>query len=263
MTEDILSILARSASERVESAKRVVSTDEMRELALNCGNRNGFPFEKALDTGRLEFICECKKASPSKGMIDADFPYLEIAEEYQEAGAACISVLTEPTRFLGDDRYLSEISKRVKIPCLRKDFVVDEYMIYQAKYLGASAVLLICSILDDRRLEKYVDISKELGLSVLCEAHDKAEVERAVASGAHIIGVNNRNLRTFGVDLQNCIRLRDYIPDDRIYVAESGIHTSEDVALLRDHGIDAVLIGEVLMRSRDKKETLNRLRGSQ
>ncbi len=261
MTADILETLAESARGRVASAKKTVSSDRMRELAFDLKTDSDYPFEKALDTGRFEFICECKKASPSKGLIAPDFPYLQIAEEYQDAGAACISVLTEPTRFLGEDRYLQEISEKVCIPCLRKDFVVDEYMIYQAKLLGASAVLLICTILDEKRLNAYSDLARELGLSVLCEAHDKNEVELAVSSGARVIGVNNRDLRTFDVDLRNCIRLRDLVPDDRIYVAESGIKTAVDIALLHEAGVDAALVGESLMRSPDKRKALAELRG--
>lgn len=261
MTADILETLAVSAHERVASAKKALSLDKIREFAFDRKIDTDYPFEKALDTDRFEFICECKKASPSKGLIAPDFPYLQIAEEYQDAGAACISVLTEPTKFLGEDRYLKEISGKVHIPCLRKDFIVDEYMIYQAKLLGASAVLLICAILDEKRLHEYSDLSRELGMSVLCEAHDKKEVEMVVSSGAKVIGVNNRDLRTFNVDLQNCIKLRDLVPDDRTYVAESGIKTAEDVAKLYDAGIDAALVGESLMRSADKRKALAELRG--
>lgn len=261
MTADILETLAESARGRVASAKKNIPSDKIRELAFDLKTDTGYPFEKALDTDRFEFICECKKASPSKGLIAPDFPYLQIAEEYRDAGAACISVLTEPTRFLGQDRYLQEISEKVRIPSLRKDFVVDEYMIYQAKLLGASAVLLICAILDEKSLNAYSDLSRELGLSVLCEAHDKNEVELAVSSGARVIGVNNRDLRTFDVDLRNCIRLRDLVPDDRIFVAESGIKTAGDIALLHEAGVDAALVGESLMRSPDKRKALAELRG--
>ena len=261
MTADILEILARSAEERVAAAKKEVPLDKIREQAFGCNTDTGFPFEKALDSDTIEFICECKKASPSKGLIAPDFPYLEIAKQYEDAGAACISVLTEPTKFLGEDRYLKEIAETVHLPCLRKDFVVDEYMIYQAKLLGASAVLLICSILDEKRLQEYADISRDLGLSVLCESHDRNEVEIAVASGAKVIGVNNRDLRTFKVDINNCIRLREYVPDDRIFVAESGIKTPAQVAELYHAGVNAALIGETFMRSPDRKKALAELRG--
>lgn len=262
MTQDILAELASAASARVEEYKRTVSSEEMADRA-SALPRGDFPFEKALKGKDIGFICECKKASPSKGLIAPDFPYVDIAREYEAAGASCISVLTEPTRFLGEDRYLSEISRAVKIPCLRKDFTVDDYMIYQAKTLGASAVLLICSLLNDEQLEEYVRTADGLGLSVLCEAHDAEEVDRAVASGARVIGVNNRNLRDFTVDIGNCIRLRDRVPDRLVYVAESGIRTSDDVSRLRDAGVDAVLVGEALMRATDKRKALDGLRGSQ
>ena len=220
-----------------------------------------FPFERALRGERMAFICECKKASPSKGLIAPDFPYLEIAKSYEAAGASAISVLTEPEWFLGSDQYLKEIAAAVKIPCLRKDFTVDEYMIYEAKTLGASAVLLICALLDTETLRRYIGICDALGLSALVEAHDEAEVRSAADAGARILGVNNRNLKDFTVDFSNSIRLRSLIPEDVIFVAESGVRTHADVELLRAHKVDAALIGETLMRAPDKRAMLDELRG--
>ena len=210
----------------------------------------------------ISFICECKKASPSKGLIAPDFPYLEIAKEYEAAGADCISVLTEPKWFSGSDKYLKEIADTVRIPCLRKDFTVDEYMIYEAKVLGASAVLLICSILTGDTIREYIRLCDELELSALVEAHDETEVDMAVQAGARIIGVNNRNLKDFSVDTENSARLRSLIPKDVLFVSESGVKSAEDIAKLRAVGADAVLIGETLMRAADKKAKLDELRGA-
>ena len=218
-------------------------------------------FREALKKEGMSYICEVKKASPSKGLIAPDFPYLDIAREYEEAGASAISCLTEPYYFQGADRYLEEISGVVNIPVLRKDFTVDEYMIYQAKALGASAVLLICAILDDAQLKGYRELAGELHLDALVEAHDEREVERALSAGAEIIGVNNRDLRTFEVDVNNSIRLRKLAPENVVFVSESGIRTSKDIDQLYENQVDAVLIGETLMRSRDKKAALKRLDG--
>lgn len=257
----ILDQLADHARERVEKAKKEISLDELRNKALSL-QKGSFAFENALKKPDISFICECKKASPSKGLIAPDFPYIQIAREYEAAGADCISVLTEPKWFLGADEYLKEIAQSVSIPCLRKDFTVDEYMIYEAKLLGASAVLLICSVLTEKQIEKYICISDTLGLSALVEAHDEAEVRTALNAGARLIGVNNRNLKDFSVNTDNSRRLRELIPDDVIFVSESGVSNADDVARLREIGADAVLIGEALMRAPDKKEKLAELRGA-
>lgn len=271
----ILDQLADYARYRVEKAKEKKPLEEIREEALAASRqtapgpgtsapdfREPFRFEKALAAdGDIHFICECKKASPSKGLIAPDFPYLEIARQYEEAGASAISVLTEPKWFLGSPEYLREIAEEVKVPCLRKDFTVDPYMIYEAKLLGASAVLLICAILDTGTLAEYLEAADSLGLSAIVEAHDETEVASAVSAGARIIGVNNRNLKDFTVDIHNSIRLRSCAPAGTIFVAESGIRTPEDVEILRQNGVNAVLIGEQLMRAGSPKEELNRLRG--
>ena len=256
----ILETLAQSAIERTEAAKKTVSTQEMKARAYAL-EKVKFEFESALGTGGISFICECKKASPSKGMIAEHFPYLDIAKQYEKAGADCISVLTEPTKFLGSDKYLEEIVSCVSIPCLRKDFTVDEYMIYEAKLLGAKAVLLICSILSQAQLEQYLSICDELGLSALVEAHDKDEVNAAVKAGARIIGVNNRNLADFSVDTDNSRRLRELVPSDVLFVSESGVRDREDIEKLEKAGADAVLIGEALMRAPDISLKLAQLRG--
>lgn len=256
----ILDRLAEHARERVRAARMQISPEEIRRQALSLPI-GGFSFEKALKKPGLSFICECKKASPSKGIIAEEFPYLQIAREYEAAGADCISVLTEPKWFLGSGRYLEEIAETVSIPCLRKDFTVDEYMIYEAKILGASAVLLICSILSQRQLSEYLSLCDELGLSALVEAHDEAEVELAQRAGARIIGVNNRNLKDFSVDAKNSLCLRQRIPEGVLFVSESGVQSVEDVRRLREAGADAVLVGEALMRASDKKKKLAELRG--
>ncbi len=257
----ILDTLAEHARARTERNKGRVSFDKMKKQALSMNADTGYPFEKALGAPGISFICEVKKASPSKGLIAAEFPYLSIAREYEAAGAAAISCLTEPDFFLGSDEYLREIAAAVKIPVLRKDFTVDPYMIYEAKVLGASVVLLICAILSDSELLEYGKIARALGLSALVEAHDEREVERALRVEHGIVGVNNRDLKTFTVDCGNSVRLRKMVPDDRLFVSESGIRTAEDIAVLRQNGTDAVLIGETLMRNPDKAAALRELRG--
>ena len=261
MSETILDKLAAYAVERTEAAKSRVNTTEIKKMAFDM-EKGSFSFEKALKKDDLAFILECKKASPSKGLIAPDFPYLKIAKEYEAAGADCISVLTEPKWFLGSNEYLKEIAKEVSIPCLRKDFTVDEYMIYEAKTLGASAVLLICSILSKGQIEEYLGICDDLGISAIVETHDEKEVETAVDAKARIIGVNNRNLKDFTVDSSNSKKLRELIPSDRIFVSESGLKTPEDVANIRRAGADAVLIGETVMRAADKAEALKNLRSA-
>ena len=260
----ILEQLADYARKRVMADMEENSLDTMRELAMSKSAATGdlFAFEQALRKEGVSFICECKKASPSKGLIAPNFPYLEIAKEYEAAGADCISVLTEPKWFLGNDEYLKEIAEAVSIPCLRKDFTVNEYQIYQAKVLGASAVLLICSILTEDQMKDYIGICDELGLSALVEVHDEQEVQTALNTGARIIGVNNRNLKDFSVDTDNSRRLRELIPPNVLFVSESGVRTAEDVSALRKIGADAVLIGETLMRASDKRAKLVELRGA-
>ena len=257
---DILRELSDAAERRVSERKMEVPLEAIKAEAGSVPSKEGFPFESALRASGMSFICEVKRASPSKGMIAEDFDHVAIAREYESAGASCISVLTEPTRFLGDIQYLKDISEKVNIPLLRKDFVVDEYMIYEAKAYGASAVLLIVSILPEEKLKAFIALCDELGLSALVEVHDENEVETAISSGARIIGVNNRNLRDFTVDPSNCLRLRRLVPNDILFVAESGIKDRADVRMLEDEGVDAVLIGETLMRSQDKAAKLQSLR---
>ncbi|MCR5154512.1 MAG: indole-3-glycerol phosphate synthase TrpC [Lachnospiraceae bacterium] len=256
----ILDELCEYARKRVEETKKRISAEELKTLAYKM-EKGDFPFEKALKKPGISFICECKKASPSKGLIAEDFPYLQIAKEYEEAGADCISVLTEPKWFLGKDDYLKEIAGAVSIPCLRKDFTVDEIMLYEAKILGASAVLLICAVLDEETLKRYKEICDSLGLSALFEAHNEEEVKKALSCGARIIGVNNRNLKDFTVDTENSAKLRKLIPPEVIFVSESGVKTGEDVKKLEKIGADAVLIGETLMRAGNKKAKLMELGG--
>lgn len=256
----ILDQLADHARERVAAAKKNISPETIRRDA-EALPKGKFTFEKALKKPDISFICECKKASPSKGLIAPDFPYLQIAKDYDAAGADAISVLTEPKWFLGSDEYLREIAAAVSIPCLRKDFTVDDYMIFEAKCLGASAVLLICAILDKAQIKEYLSVCDSLGLSALVETHDEAEVDMALDAGGRIIGVNNRNLKDFSVDTSNSRRLRSMIPSDKVFVSESGVSTAEDVAALRAAGVDAVLVGEALMRAADKSAKLKELKG--
>ena len=258
----ILDQIADHARERTAQAKLAVPLLEMKRQALSLP-KGGFAFEAALRGKGISFICECKQASPSKGVIAPDFPYLQIAKDYEAAGADCISVLTEPRWFLGRDEYLRQIASAVSLPCLRKDFTVDEYMLFEAKVLGASAVLLIASILSEEQLADYLSICDALGLSALVEVHDQREALAAVRAKARIIGVNNRNLRDFSVDPGNSRRLREVIPGDILFVSESGVRCAGDVARLREIGADAVLIGETLMRAYDRKAKLHELRGTE
>lgn len=267
--QTILDTIAEKTRERVAEAKRSVPLEALRAQAEALGGgaeaKNGvteLPFYKALKQKGISFICEAKKASPSKGIIAEEFPYVQIAREYEAAGAAAISVLTEPFYFQGSNEFLKEIREAgVHIPLLRKDFTVDEYMLYEAKTIGASAVLLICALLDEKALQYYLDITHSLGMCALVETHDETEIAMALAAGANIIGVNNRDLKTFTVDIHTSARLRQLVPPEIAFVSESGIRTAEDIAVLRQNGTDAVLVGETLMRSSDKRAELARLRG--
>lgn len=256
----ILEKIAASARKRVEERKKEVPLEKIKARAEVMEKNTGYPFYQALAREDMSFICEVKKASPSKGILAEKFPYLEIAREYEGAGASAISCLTEPEFFLGKDQYLKEIAGEVSIPVLRKDFVVDPYQIYEAKTLGASAVLLICSLLEEETLKEYLKITRALGMTALTEAHDEEEIRKALRAGADVIGVNNRNLKNFTVDVENSLRLRKYIPEGILFVAESGIHSPEDISRMREAGVDAVLIGEALMKSENKKEMLNWLK---
>lgn len=284
----ILDTIAEYTRFRIEGEKKNISMQDMRRQAeeiykheravnVDVSDQNAVPdlydaakasdeyflFEKKLSRPEITFICECKKASPSKGLIAPDFPYLDIAKEYEAAGAGAISVLTEPKWFLGSNKYLKEIAENVNIPCLRKDFTVDEYMIYQAKTLGASAVLLICAITEKERLREYIAVADSLGLSSLVETHDEHEIEQALDAGARIIGVNNRNLKDFTVDVHNSERLRRLVPSDVMFIAESGIKTSADIDVLRKANVNGVLIGETMMLSKNKRSMLAQLNGTE
>ena len=257
----ILDTIVEATKIRVAQEKQVETPEAIKAAALALPSDTGFPFEAALRQQDFNFICEVKKASPSKGIIAEHFPYLDIAKEYEVAGAAAISVLTEPDFFKGDKKYLQEIASTVKIPVLRKDFIIDEYQIYQAKVWGASAILLICACLDVPILTKFRELADSLGLSSLVEAHDENEVQMAIDCGARIIGVNNRNLKDFTVDVQNSVRLRNLVQDDVIFVSESGLETPEDIQVLRDNNIGVALMGETFMRSPNKVEKLAYLYG--
>lgn len=260
----ILDDLAAATRARVERKKAQIPLETVKAQAQTFAQQEShftFPFEQAIAKDDISFICEVKKASPSKGIIAEDFPYLDIAKDYEKAGADCISVLTETDYFKGEDRFLKEINDTVQIPTIRKDFNIDEYMIYEAKLLGASCVLLIAALLDTETIRQYKSICDDLGLSALVEAHDEAEIARAIAAGARMIGVNNRNLKDFTVDIHNSTRLRELVPKDILFIAESGIKTADDIQVLRDAGVNGVLIGETLMRSPDKAQMLDTLRG--
>lgn len=257
----ILDIIVEKTKERVDEQKKICPLEVLKKEAKGCVAERVFPFEETLKSDEITFICEVKKASPSKGVIAENFPYCRIAREYEEAGAGAISVLTEPSFFLGKDEYLKEIKQEVRLPLLRKDFVVDEYMIYEAAVMGADVILLICAILSDQQMKSFFTLADSLGLSVLFEVHDEIEVRRALKAGARIVGVNNRNLRDFSVDLNNSIRLREFVPESVLFISESGIRSAEDIRVLKEAGVHGVLIGETLMRSTDKRKAIEELRG--
>lgn len=254
----ILNKIADYTKERYADIIKTKPFEEVKAQALALP-KGSFEFEKALKSDGLSFICEVKKASPSKGIIVKNFPYLEIAKEYEKAGAACISCLTEPKWFMGSDKYLNEIANTVSIPVLRKDFTICEYQIYETKLLGAQAILLICALLDTDTIKRYIEICDSLGLSALVEAHDEAEIKSALAAGARIIGVNNRNLKNFTVNVNNSTRYREIIPENIIFVSESGIKTHSDIKVLLENKTNAVLIGETLMKSKNKRAMLEEL----
>ena len=270
---NILEELANTARERVKKDKESVSLERMKEFAREMTNASdvacsvgsaysGKAFYDAVSREGLSFICEIKKASPSKGIIDPEFDYLKIAADYEAAGADCMSCLTEPSRFLGSDEIFKSVRAAVKTPMIRKDFTIEEYQIYQAKAMGANCVLLICSLLDEKTLSEYLKICDELGLAALTETHDGEEIKKAVSSGAKMIGVNNRNLKDFSVDFENAAKLRDMIPAGTLYVAESGVKSVDDLKLLNSIGADAVLMGEVLMRAEDRIARLNEFKAA-
>lgn len=262
MAADILERIAADKRIQIAEEKKEISPEKMKELAFAAkSSLPDFIFEKTLEKEGMSFICEVKKASPSKGVIAEDFPYVEIAKDYEQAGADCLSVLTEPKYFLGCDQYLQEIRQVVNLPILRKDFTVDTYQIYQAKVIGANAVLLICSLSNEDFIRQCIEICDKLGLSALVETHDEEEIQMAVRAGARIIGVNNRNLKDFTVDIHNSTRLREFAPEGTLFVAESGIQTREDVKAFEEQRVNAVLVGETLMRAADKKQKLNELKG--
>ncbi|AKL98084.1 indole-3-glycerol phosphate synthase TrpC [Endomicrobium proavitum] len=256
----ILDKLVEATKARVARQKQILSLDELKPR-VQIENNFTYPFELALKKDAMSFICEVKKASPSKGLIVKDFDYKKIAVEYEIAGADAISVLTEPDFFQGKDAYLKEIKEAVSIPVLRKDFIIDEYQIYQAKFIKADAILLIVSILTPEKLKEFIALAERLGLSALIEAHDEKEVETALWAGAKIIGVNNRNLKTFEVNLNNSVRLRKFVPKEILFVAESGISKPEDVKLLKENNVNAILVGESIIKSADKKAALAQLKG--
>lgn len=256
----MLDEIVEKTKQRIEDEKKIITLDDLKNEVSLMKIEDDFPFKRALMEEDISIIAEVKRASPSKGLIAEDFDYLAIAKEYEDAGASAISVLTEPYFFMGSDDYLRDIAANVSIPVLRKDFVVDEYMIWQAKALGASAVLLIVSVLDIVQLKKYLDLAHDLGLSAIVETHDGDEIRRALTVGAEIIGVNNRDLTDFTVDIENSISLRRCVSGDVVFISESGIKTKEDVTRLKENDVDAVLIGETLMKCDDKKAMISELK---
>lgn len=269
---NILDEIVEKTKERIEKEKQEVSREELileirqkkvqmilNPMAQSETAKTPHSFYQALKKPGISYICEVKKAAPSKGILAEEFPYVDIAKEYKEAGAAAVSCMTEPFYFMGSDQYLWEIASEVDIPVLKNDFIIDDYMIVQAAAYGAAAVLLMCELLDDVQLREYREMAEDLGMDALVEAHDAAEIERALKSGARIIGVSNRDLKTFEINIENSIGLRNLVPEDVIFVSEGGIRKAEDICRMREHKVDAVLIGETFMRSSDKKKTMDEI----
>ena len=257
----ILDDIVAKQKVRIENEKKEKSVETLKQEVLSLPLSEKYFFEDSLKSKDFAFICEIKKASPSKGVIVEDFPYTDIAQDYEQAGAAAISVLTEPNFFKGNDMFLKDVADIVNIPVLRKDFIIDEYQIYQAKLIGADAILLICAILDETNLNKFLSLAKSLKLSCLVETHNEEEVKKALNSGANIIGINNRDLKTFTVDINTSLKLRKLIPENKILISESGIKTAQDIKMLKENGFNGALIGESMMLSKDKKSFLAELRG--
>ncbi len=257
----ILDDIIAKQKTRIENEKKEKDIETLKQEVLSLPSSKNFFFENSLKNKDFAFICEIKKASPSKGVIVEDFPYMDIAQEYEKAGASAISVLTEPHFFKGNDKYLKDVADIVNIPVLRKDFIIDEYQIYQAKLIGADAVLLICAVLDESTLKNFINIATSLKLSCLVETHNEEEIKKALSCNAKIIGINNRDLKTFTVDINTSLKLRKFIPENKILISESGIKTAQDIKILKDAGFNGALIGESMMLSKDKKQFLSELRG--
>lgn len=257
----ILDDIIAKQKTRIENEKKEKDIETLKQEVLFLPSSKNFFFENSLKNKDFAFICEIKKASPSKGVIVEDFPYTDIAQEYEKAGASAISVLTEPHFFKGNDKYLKDVADIVNIPVLRKDFIIDEYQIYQAKLIGADAVLLICAVLDESTLKNFINIATSLKLSCLVETHNEEEIKKALSCNAKIIGINNRDLKTFNVDINTSLKLRKFIPENKILISESGIKIAQDIKMLKDAGFNGALIGESMMLSKDKKQFLSELRG--
>lgn len=257
-TPDILrKIVARKREEIAERSASVPLDDLKTKLKLADAPR-GFAdaIQAKIDAGKSGVIAEIKRASPSKGVLRGDFRPADIARSYAANGAACLSVLTDIDFFQGSDAYLQEARAACSLPVIRKDFIVDPYQVYEARAINADCILLIVSCLEDAQMLELNDLAHELGMDVLIEVHDADELERALLANNRLVGINNRNLRTFDVSLDTTLSLLDRIPQDRIVVTESGIHTPEDVRLMREHDVNAFLVGEAFMRAEDPGEKL-------
>ena len=249
-TPTILKTIIERKWQEVRERQQGCSLAEMRARALDQPPARGFvtAIEAKLDAGEAAVIAEIKKASPSKGVIRPDFIPSEIATSYEKGGAACLSVLTDVDFFQGADDYLQQARNAVRLPVLRKDFTVDPFQVCEARAIGADCILLIAACLDDTQMQDLNGLAQELGLDVLVEVHDGAELERALKLPNRLIGINNRNLHNFQVQLETTFQLLEQIPSDRIVVTESGIHTTDDVAAMRGHDVNAFLVGEAFMR---------------
>jgi len=256
---NILEKILTAKKKSLEEQKNKLSVEQLKKRLGNLPPTRNFLQAISLPEKKLHLIAEIKKASPSAGKLVTNFALERIARDYQDAGAVAISVLTEEKCFLGEVTYLEEVRKIVNLPVLRKDFIFDSYQVYESRYFGADAFLLIASILTEREIEEFICLGHSLGMDVLVEVHNEEELNRVLNTSAKIIGINNRNLRDLNVDLNITLQLRKKISKDKIVVSESGIKTKEDVELLKNAGVNAVLIGETLIRSKNIKETVKKL----
>ncbi len=260
-TPDILKKIVARKSEEIAERLQNTSLDQLQDALPNTSSCRGFvnAIANKISAGKPGVIAEIKKASPSKGVIREDFRPAEIAESYERAGAACLSVLTDIDFFQGADTYLQQARAACSLPVIRKDFIIDPYQVFEARTLGADCILLIAACLNDRQMQELNGLAHDLGMDVLIEIHDAEELQRALPLGNRLIGINNRNLRTFEVSLITTIELLGQIPDDHIVVTESGIHTPQDVAYMRENQVNSFLVGEAFMRADDPGAKLTEL----
>ena len=260
-TPDILIKILDRKREEINERSAKVSIDELKQRCENADAVRGFikSIENKINNDQSAVIAEIKKASPSKGLLRENFEPAEIARSYADHGAACLSILTDKDYFQGHEEYLKQARAACELPVIRKDFIIDSYQVYEARAIDADCILLIVAALEDEALQSLFDLAHELGMDVLMEVHDEQEMRRALKTGARLIGINNRNLRNFDTSLETTLSMQGMVGENHILVTESGIHTKDDVQLMRDNGVNAFLVGEAFMRADDPGEKLAEL----